>query len=118
MFCTISNDLHYSSPANAMATVTASQPTLSLDPKADYIIVFDTKHSAPTPPAAEGESEKQSNKAEQQEKLQDEYSNLLSLLGEAGLEATGRSGGKNSGQIFVFVRATETRLQAEIHRER
>lgn len=92
------------------------QPTLQLnvnDPKPDYIVIFDT---TVTPPLAA--DEKPPTKAEAGQKLQDEYGALLGLLTDAGLQATGRSGGKNSGKILVFVRADEARVQAEIHRER
>lgn len=90
------------------------QPTLQAhgnDPKPDYIIVFDT---SVVPTLNEGEQSP--SKAEVAERMQHEYTNLLGLLQDAGLEATGRNGGK--GKILVFVRASETRVQAEIHRER
>lgn len=92
------------------------QPTLQLnvnDPKPDYIIVFDTSI---TPSIAA--DEQAPTKAEAGQKLQDEYGALLGLLTDAGLQATGRSGGKNSAKLLIFVRADEARVQAEIHRER
>lgn len=106
-----------------------SQPTLhgsQSDPKPDYVIVFDTSIKAGPPPKAKGNQTKhEQNKAQdkpdhvkERDDLQTEYTSLLGALEAAGLEATGRSGGKNSGQILIFVRASEERVQAEVHRER
>lgn len=80
---------------------------VSEDPKPDYIIVFKTGIDANSP-----------DKAAAHQAAQDQYSNLLGVLKSSGLEATGRNGGKGSETLLIFVRATEKRVQAELHRER
>lgn len=89
------------------------QPTLSTnrnDPKPDFVIVFDPEVATTT------ESEQPPSKAEAAKQLQNEYEQLSGLLTDAKLEFTSRNGGK--GKILIFVRASEARVQAEIHRER
>ncbi|SCZ87275.1 BZ3500_MvSof-1268-A1-R1_Chr2-2g04741 [Microbotryum saponariae] len=92
-----------------------------VDPKPDYIIVFDPQ-LVPKPrtgkhPSSSSHPEKP-DKAQTQAALQTEYESLIAAIGASGLEVTGRPGAKGTQQILLFVRANEDRLQAEVHRER
>lgn len=75
-------------------------------PSVDYIISFSI--------APDGTD----SKAKATEAIEKEYADLLGVLKDAGLEATGRSGAQGSNTVLIFVRASEERIQAEIHRER
>ncbi|KAL8277249.1 hypothetical protein RQP46_010318 [Phenoliferia psychrophenolica] len=74
-------------------------------PSVDFVITFSV--------APEG-----SDKAKATQAIEKEYADLLGVLKDAGLEATGRGGAQGTDTVLIFVRATEARVQAEIHRER
>lgn len=77
----------------------------------DFIIVFSLVPTAPTPTAT---------KLTQATALTKEYSNLLGLLNESGLDAVGRVGSRSRGgeTVLILVRAREERLRKEVYREK
>lgn len=96
-------------PTKDLPTLPVTTATAAADPKSDFVLVFKSIPSNGTFKDAQ---------AKAHEALTDEYDRLLGVLKAAGLEATGRSGGKGTNTILVFVRATAARVAAEVHRER
>ncbi|KAM0748366.1 DUF590-domain-containing protein [Meredithblackwellia eburnea MCA 4105] len=98
---------------SSASTSSSSSKSGAPPPEVDFVITFDvTVKSA----AASGGNPKQ--KAEEVKALEHEYSNLIGVLHDAGLDATGRTGARGSDEILIFVRAKEERVVKEIHRER
>ncbi|KAK4695877.1 anoctamin-10, partial [Phenoliferia sp. Uapishka_3] len=79
-------------------------------PAVDLIIKFTLNNLSTTTPA--------DSKSQTAVSVEKEYDSLLGVLKDAGLEATGRPGAQGSNEVLIFVRATELRIQSEIHRER
>ncbi|KAM0790940.1 hypothetical protein ACM66B_004245 [Microbotryomycetes sp. NB124-2] len=83
----------------------------SCEPRADLVIVFDPSVKATI------QSER-SGQAQDGVSVEQEYSNLIGALNDAGLHATGRPGTHGTNQVLVFVKSSNERLQTEAYRER
>ena len=102
------------SPATARAAPTPSSPAFSLnpaanhpDPQPDLVLIFKTTLSG----------KDKAKRAQAASALASEYEGLIRVLEWAGLEATGRSGGHNSGTVLVLVKAGEERVRKESRQE-